>query len=359
MRLRWTNQTSTPEVEPPSAESRPVPAGQPDPGGTPTVVDLTDSAAAGHEVAGSEGEDSVQIVQDSAKADVIDRGAGDLEAPADLVAVRSRGPSWPRPARTRVIAVANQKGGCAKTTSTVNLAAALAQAGLNVLVLDLDPQGNASTALGLPHHVGVTGLYDVIVDRVPLGETVGACPDVPGLLASPATIDLAGADLELISKVDRERRLKQSLAEYLDTRAGDDRVDYVLIDCPPSLSLLTVNAFTAASEVLIPVQCEYYALEGLSQLLGHIELVREHLNPELVISSLLLTMYDSRTRLSAQVANEVRTHFTDRVAKTVIPRSVRISEAPSHGQTVLTYDPGCAGAACYRDAARELAGLKL
>jgi chromosome partitioning protein len=261
---------------------------------------------------------------------------------------------WPRPARTRIIAVANQKGGCAKTTSAVNLAAALAQSGMNVLVLDLDPQGNASTALGLEHHVGVPGLYDVIVDRRPLAETIAACPDIPGLLAAPATIDLAGADLELISKIDRERRLRTSLSEYLATRTGSDLVDFVLIDCPPSLSLLTVNAFTAASEVLIPVQCEYYALEGLSQLLGHIELVRAHLNPDLVISTLLLTMYDSRTRLSGQVADEVRTHFPGKVARTVIPRSVRISEAPSHGQTVLTYEPNSTGARCYRDAAHEL-----
>lgn len=251
--------------------------------------------------------------------------------------------------------MANQKGGCAKTTSTVNLAAALAQSGLNVLVLDLDPQGNASTALGLEHHIGVPDLYDVIVDRRPFAETVTTCPDIPELQAAPATINLAGADLELISKIDRERRLRASLNEYLTTRADDDRIDYALIDCPPSLSLLTVNAFTAANEVLIPVQCEYYALEGLSQLLGHIELVRSHLNPDLVISSLLLTMYDSRTKLAGQVADEVRAHFPDKVAKTVIPRSVRISEAPSHGQTVLTYEPNSAGARCYRDAARELA----
>jgi chromosome partitioning protein len=262
---------------------------------------------------------------------------------------------WPRPSRTRIIAVANQKGGCAKTTSTVNLAAALAQAGLRVLVLDLDPQGNASTALGVPHQIGVPSLYDVVIEGRPLAETLVACPDVPGLVTAPATIELAGADLELIKEVRREHRLRESLATYLDSRAGEDRVDYVLIDCPPSLSLLTVNAFTAAGEVLIPVQCEYYALEGLSQLLGHIRLVQEHLNPQLRISCMLLTMYDSRTRLSAQVAEEVRTHFPELVAGTVIPRSVRISEAPSHGQTVLTYDPGCSGAICYRDAARELA----
>jgi chromosome partitioning protein len=293
-----------------------------------------------------------------ARLDSPDAASASATATASI-ATGTEAPRWPRPAQTRTIAVANQKGGCAKTTSTVNLAAALAQAGMNVLVLDLDPQGNASTALGLPHHIGIPSLYDVVVDRRPLAETIADCPDVPGLSAAPATIDLAGADLELISKVDREHRLRQSLGEYLATRTGEDRIDYVLIDCPPSLSLLTVNAFTAAGEVLIPVQCEYYALEGLSQLLGHIELVRAHLNPDLVISSLLLTMYDSRTRLSAQVADEVRAHFPDQVAKTVIPRSVRISEAPSHGQTVLTYDPTCAGAICYRDAARELAGQSL
>lgn len=281
--------------------------------------------------------------------------AQDDTGPRPHPAPASQDDPLPRPPTTRVIAIANQKGGCAKTTSAVNLAAGLAQAGLRVLVLDLDPQGNASSALNIPHQVGTPGLYDVVVERRPLAETIVDCPDVPGLQVAPATIDLAGADLELITAVNREQRLRTALTDYLSGLADEDRVDYILIDCPPSLSLLTVNAFTAASEVLIPVQCEYYALEGLSQLLGHIDLVRGHLNPRLRISSLLLTMYDSRTKLSAQVAEEVRTHFPEQVAETVIPRSVRISEAPSHGQTVLTYDPNSVGAVQYRAAAHELA----
>jgi len=274
-------------------------------------------------------------------------------AAATAAAVRSgRTGDLPRPDRTRVMTVANQKGGVGKTTSTVNMAAALALHGLRVLVLDLDPQGNASTALGVPHQAGTPSVYEVLVDGVALAEVVQPVDGIPGLFCAPATIDLAGAEIELVSLVARESRLQRALAAY---QPAGRRLDYVLIDCPPSLGLLTVNAMVAAQEVFIPIQCEYYALEGLGQLVRNVELVQAHLNPALHISTILLTMYDGRTRLAAQVAEEVRTHFTDRVLKTLIPRSVRISEAPSYGQTVMTYDPGSSGALSYLEAARELA----
>jgi chromosome partitioning protein len=268
-----------------------------------------------------------------------------------------RGRALPHPAQTRVIAVANQKGGVGKTTTTVNVAAALAQSGLQVLVIDVDPQGNASTALGIPHHQGVVGTYEVLVEGLPLSETVQRCPDVEGLWCCPASIDLAGAEIELVDMARRESLLRQAISELLTERdrEGLPRLDYVLIDCPPSLGLITLNAFTAAAEVLIPIQCEYYALEGLTQLLRTIGLVRNALNPVLRVSTILLTMYDARTRLAAQVADEVRTHYPSVVLRTTIPRSVRVSEAPSHGMTVMTYDSGCSGALAYLAAAREMA----
>jgi chromosome partitioning protein len=268
-------------------------------------------------------------------------------------------PALPRPEATRVFVVANQKGGVGKTTSTVNVAAALAQLGQRILVIDLDPQGNASTALGVEHHRGVASTYDALVDGVPLAEVVSTCPEVDNLDVVPATIDLAGAEIELVSVVARESRLHKAIQGHprvgTAADAGEERYDYVFIDCPPSLGLLTLNALVAGAEMMIPIQAEYYALEGLGQLLETVEMVRAHLNPRLNVSTILLTMYDARTRLAAGVADEVRDHFGDQVIKTAIPRSVRVSEAPSYGQTVMTYDPGSPGALCYLEAARELA----
>ncbi|WP_235854562.1 ParA family protein [Nonomuraea aridisoli] len=257
---------------------------------------------------------------------------------------------WPRPSKTRVIAVANQKGGVGKTTTSVNIAAALSMHGQRVLVVDLDPQGNASTALATEHRGDVPDVYQVLVDDLPMADIVKQVPDMPNLYCAPATIDLAGAEIELVSLVAREARLRRALAAYEAVE-----FDYIVIDCPPSLGLLTVNALVAADEVMIPIQCEYYALEGLGQLLRNVDLIRAHLNPTLRLSTIVLTMYDGRTRLASQVAEEVRSHFGDTVLKTVIPRSVRLSEAPSYGQSVMTYDPGSSGAMAYMDAAREIA----
>ena len=263
-----------------------------------------------------------------------------------------------RPERTRVITVSNQKGGVGKTSTAVNLAVALAKQGLNVLVIDNDPQGNASTALGVPHSSEVDGVYDVLVDEMELEQVVAPSPESERIVVAPATIDLAGAEIELVSMVAREQRLSRALSQYAKARekAGLERLDYAFIDCPPSLGLLTINAFVAASEVLIPIQCEYYALEGLSQLLRNIEMIQKHLNPDLVVSTILMTMYDGRTNLSSQVADEVRSHFPEKVLETMIPRSVRISEAPSYQQSVVTYDPQSTGALSYLEAAAEIAG---
>jgi chromosome partitioning protein len=255
---------------------------------------------------------------------------------------------------TRIITVSNQKGGVGKTTTTVNLAAAMAQAGLHVLVIDMDPQGNASTALSIPHTSGTAGIYDVLIDGADLADVIQPCPHVDNLSCAPATIDLAGAEIELVPLVARENRLRRALTGYLDALGPEQRIDLVLIDCPPSLGLLTVNAFVAAREVLIPIQCEYYALEGLSQLMKNVDLIQQHLNADLRVSTILLTMFDGRTRLAADVADQVREYFGERVLRTAVPRSVRISEAPSHGETVLTYDPGSTGAQSYAHAAAEM-----
>jgi chromosome partitioning protein len=260
----------------------------------------------------------------------------------------------PLPAQTRILTVANQKGGVGKTTSTVNLAAALAKQGARVLVIDLDPQGNASTALGVEHRAEIESVYDVIVGDAPMRDAVQQSPEFPGLWCVPATIHLAGAEIELVSLVAREQRLRSALETYL-AEQSENPFHYVFIDCPPSLGLLTINAFVAAKEVLIPIQCEYYALEGLSQLLDNIQLIQRHLNPGLALSTILLTMYDSRTNLANQVVDEVREHFPKETLTTLIPRSVRISEAPSYGQSVITYDGNSPGSLSYREAASEIA----
>ncbi|HUD37853.1 MAG TPA: ParA family protein [Streptosporangiaceae bacterium] len=257
---------------------------------------------------------------------------------------------WPRPRSCRILTIANQKGGVGKTTTAVNLAASLAMHGSRVLVIDLDPQGNASTALDVEHRSGTPSIYNVLVDGLPLADVVRPVDGFPLLRCAPATIDLAGAEIELVPLVARESRLSRAVAEY---DASD--LDYVFIDCPPSLGLLTVNALVAAPEVLIPIQCEYYALEGLEQLLRTVELVKSHLNQTLKVTTILLTMFDSRTRLASQVADEVRSHFGELVLGSVIPRSVRVSEAPSYGQSVMTYDPGSSGAVAYLQAAKEMA----
>ncbi|MEV8516200.1 ParA family protein [Dactylosporangium sp. NPDC051484] len=257
--------------------------------------------------------------------------------------------TMPRPPRRRTMCVANQKGGVGKTTTAVNIAVALALHGNRVLVIDLDPQGNASTGLNVPHHSGVPDVYDCLIDGAPLNAVTQQVEGIPNLWAVPATIDLAGAEIELVSVVARESRLKRAI------EAGGNNYDYIFIDCPPSLGLLTVNALVAAEEVLIPIQCEYYALEGVQALTNNIELVRSHLNPMLDITTVLLTMYDRRTRLADLVEQDVRNHFGEKCLNAVIPRNVRVSEAPSYSQSVMTYDPGSRGAVSYFEAAREIA----
>lgn len=274
---------------------------------------------------------------------------------ADLTKRRKRvaDVTAPLPRTTRVITVSNQKGGVGKTTTAVNVAAAMAKLGARVLVIDLDPQGNASTALGVQHHADVPSVYDVLIDDFPLTEVIQQSPEFDTLFCAPSTIHLAGAEIELVSQVAREHRLRTAVEDL--QRTVEQPYHYIFIDCPPSLGLLTINAFVAASEVMIPIQCEYYALEGLSQLLGSIELIQKHLNPKLSLQTILLTMFDGRTNLANQVADDVRSHFTDKVLQAVIPRAVRISEAPSFGQTVISYDPSSLGAISYLEAANEMA----
>ncbi len=250
----------------------------------------------------------------------------------------------------RIFAVANQKGGVGKTTTTVNLGACFAELGQRVLIVDLDPQANASTGLGLNPRQLDHSLYDVLLQGVPMEDVIEPV-SVKNLYVAPASLDLAGAEIELVPAFSREQKLKEAIASV----AGD--YDIVLIDCPPSLGLLTINGLTAATEVLVPIQTEYYALEGLGQLIRNVDLVTRNLNPELLLSTIVLVMFDARTKLSGQVADEVREHFGDKVMRHVIPRTVRLSEAPSFGQPITSFDPLSRGAIAYRDLAKEILGV--
>ena len=274
------------------------------------------------------------------------------EAIAEPVAAPVEAPAaTDRPARDlpRVIAVANQKGGVGKTTTAVNLGAALAELGYRVLVVDLDPQGNATTGLGINPRNVESSIYDVIMNGSPLEDSVEPTA-VRNLFVVPATIDLAGAEIELVPVFSRELRLRRALENV------SQDFDFVLIDCPPSLGLLTVNGLAAAGEVVVPIQCEYYALEGLGQLLRNVALVQANLNPELEVSTIVLTMYDARTRLAEQVVDEVRQHFGDKVCRNVVPRTVRLSEAPSFGQPIIVFDSSSRGSIAYRELAKEVSG---
>lgn len=280
-------------------------------------------------------------------------GTASIDVPPDLalaerVVEAGEAASTPREL-PRVIAVANQKGGVGKTTTAINLGACLAEQGFRTLVVDLDPQGNASTGLGINIRALDASMYDVIINEAPIDDCIEGS-SVRNLFVAPASLDLAGAEIELVPAFSRELKLRNALGEVKDD------FDFVLIDCPPSLGLLTVNAFAAATEVLVPIQCEYYALEGLGQLLRNVELVQRNLNPALEVSAIVLVMYDARTKLAEQVASEVRAHFGHKVLKHVVPRTVRLSEAPSYGQPIITFDPSSRGAIAYRELAKEVTG---
>ncbi|MEN9411928.1 MAG: hypothetical protein RIQ92_365 [Actinomycetota bacterium] len=270
------------------------------------------------------------------------------ETSGKVIGVRRLKEAMDKPGSTRIFTVANQKGGVGKTTSTVNIAAALAMGGLRVLVIDLDPQGNASTALGVEHRESA-GVYEVLMGTAPIATVIQKVAGFPELDCIPSNTSLANAEINLVSMVARELQLKEAIDEI------SVNYDYIFIDCPPSLGLLTINAFAASRELMIPIQTEYYALEGLSQLLETYTLVKKRLNPALNLSTIILTMFDSRTRLSNDVAANVRAHFPNELIDIPIPRAVRVSEAPSYNQTVMTYDPLSPGAIAYMQVAREIA----
>ena len=284
---------------------------------------------------------------ESTETDEVDEA--DVTQPPAAAAEDEPAPARVLPDLPRVLAIANQKGGVGKTTTAVNLSASLAELGYRVLVIDLDPQGNATTGLGINGHNLQASIYDVIMHDAPLEDCVEPT-SMRNLFVAPATIDLAGAEIELVPAFSRELKLRRAIEEVLDD------FDFVLIDCPPSLGLLTVNGLAAAGEVVVPIQCEYYALEGLGQLLRNVQLVKSNLNPRLEVSTIVLTMYDARTKLAEQVVNEVRAHFGEKVCRNIVPRTVRLSEAPSFGQPVTVFDPSSRGAVAYRELAKEVSG---
>jgi chromosome partitioning protein len=325
----------------PPPPDRPAPDEPPARGPLPGAEDLP-------RVAPPESEDATPIYvpldEPASKEPASVAAEPDAAPDADDDAASSFGRPLPR-----VLAVANQKGGVGKTTTAVNLGACLADLGYRVLVVDLDPQGNASTGLGINIRDLQGSMYDVILHDLPIEDCVEAT-SVRNLFCAPSSLDLAGAEIELVPAFSRELRLRKALQEV------HDDYDFVFIDCPPSLGLLTVNGLAAATEVIVPIQCEYYALEGLGQLLRNVNLVQKNLNPPLEVSAIILVMYDARTKLADQVVNEVRSHFGAKVCKNVVPRTVRLSEAPSFGQPIIAFDPSSRGAIAYRELAKEVSG---
>jgi chromosome partitioning protein len=329
-----------PEPEPEAAATDP----EPQPAAVPVAQPKPAPARARHAAKKPRAEKKSMASSEVTASEEPQMRPPSIRSEADELLNGSRPPVRELP---RVIAVANQKGGVGKTTTTVNLGAALAEQGYRVLVVDLDPQGNATTGLGVDARNFELSMYDVIMRDAPLEDCIEPT-SVKNLFVAPATIDLAGIEIELVPAFSRELKLKRAVDSVVDD------FDFVLIDCPPSLGLITVNGLAAADEVMVPIQCEYYALEGLSQLLRNVNLVSSNLNETLEVTTIVLTMFDARTRLSLDVANEVREHFAERVCKSVIPRTVRLSEAPSFGQPITVFDPTSRGAVAYRELAKEV-----